>query len=329
MHSNEMKELVIFKRNEGKSLGTIAKECNLSKSTVQSMVKPKLYQSIRKRGPKLKIDKKLSTRIKRCTESLISDGQRVTSRKLSKMVDLNVSLRTTQRHMKRLLYKYKAARAEIVLGKNHRDERVRICKGWLRDRIDWDKVVFSDEKRFNMDGPDNWMTYSRLGRRVCRNKRQGGGGSLMVWGMVLPSGELIVRRVLGIQNSVKYEQMLRNHVVPYLRQALDDDFVFQQDNCAIHISRRMMEFFDEVGFNLLEWPSRSPDLNIIENVWSMLSSHVYDGPQPRNLAELEQRIYSAVDHLNSEKKGTILHLYDSMINRICDILKSDGKKIKY
>ena len=44
----------------------------------------------------------------------------------------------------------------------------------------------------------------------------------------------------------------------------------------------------------IEWAARSSDLNIIENVESMLSDIVYDGPKPINLKELEQRILDSV-----------------------------------
>ena len=30
---------------------------------------------------------------------------------------------------------------------------------------------------------------------------------------------------------------------------------------------------------IIEWPAKSPDLNIVEDIWKMLSNVVYDGPQ--------------------------------------------------
>ena len=55
----------------------------------------------------------------------------------------------------------------------------------------------------------------------------------------------------------------------------------------------------------IELRARCPDLNIIENVSMMLSDIVYDGPQPRNLKELEQRIIDGVSTINNENSEKI------------------------
>ncbi len=65
--------------------------------------------------------------------------------------------------------------------------------------------------------------------------------------------------------------------MPIVRTQLEDRFIFQQDNCAVHVSSFMMEYFDEIGWELLEWQARSPDIDIIENIWSMLRKIVHDG----------------------------------------------------
>ena len=48
---------------------------------------------------------------------------------------------------------------------------------------EWTSVVFTDEKKFNLDGPDGYQYYWHcLGNEEeTYSTRQMGGGSLMVW----------------------------------------------------------------------------------------------------------------------------------------------------
>ncbi|KAJ4437745.1 hypothetical protein ANN_17891 [Periplaneta americana] len=44
-------------------------------------------------------------------------------------------------------------------------------------------------------------------------------------------------------------------------EEFDNNLIFQQDNAAIHVSAKSKKWFLEKGITLLNWPSRSPDLN--------------------------------------------------------------------
>ena len=76
-------------------------------------------------------------------------------------------------------------------------------------------------------------------------------------------------------NSDKYKDILEN----YLLQILSDSDswvgrVFQQDLAPCHISKKMQTFFVQTSITLLDWPTNSPDLNAIGNLWAIIKRNL-------------------------------------------------------
>jgi len=193
----------------------------------------------------------------------------------------------------------------------------------------WAKTVFSDEKKFNLDGPDNMQYYWHDLRKEHQQykTRQSGGGSVMVWGAFCRKGTSRLAILEGNQDSVKYVETLRGYLLPFARDEYEEDYIFQQDNASIHSSRCTKQQLLDMQVTLMDWPSKSPDLNPIENLWGILVRDVYaNGKQYDNKEQLKTAVLAAWDRI---PVTTLETLIDSMNNRCVAVIQKLGGKTKY
>ena len=125
----------------------------------------------------------------------------------------------------------------------------------------------------------------------------------------------------------KYIELLQHYAVPCMNLNYKDYF-FVQDNSPVHNAKVIREFQHKSALNVLKWPSKSPDINIMDNVWKRLSDIAYSDNQPFNIVILKQRIFIAVDQINYEKREIISKLYSSIRCRLTKILISQGNMYK-
>ena len=106
----------------------------------------------------------------------------------------------------------------------------------------------------------------------------------MVWLMVMPNGLLCHQFIEGKFCSREY---IRRCAVPILKLNYGNDYFFQEDNSAVHKAKAVKKFMIDSNINVLEWPAKSPDPNIVEDIWKMLSSVIYDGRQFNKILHLK------------------------------------------
>ena len=324
MKSLEIKTLAKSLKYEGKSYTEIGQILKCTKDSARNLCRSTKSNNTHKRGPKKKITKAYQLRIKRAISNIQERQEKVNAPKIIRHCELPVSVSTVQRYMTSALYNYKKAKRQIVLTRQQKQKRIEIISSWITNVHPWEITIFSDEKKFSLDGNDNWKSYVRVKENIIRNKRVCRGGSLMVWLMTLPNGLLSFLIYRGTFNSEKYKQLLMEMIVPIIKLNLGNNFFLQEDNSRVHKSRTIRNFMELSKINILEWPPYSPDLNIVEDVWKMISDMVYDRSQYTNLNELEQSIVDCIAIINKERRQDIVNLYASIRNKLCKVLLKGG-----
>ena len=78
-------------------------------------------------------------------------------------------------------------------------------------------IIFSDENKWNLDGPDGLQHYWRDMRVSIRqaNRRQMGGGSVMVWGGLSGVGKTELAILVGNQKSEDYIYTISEYLLPF------------------------------------------------------------------------------------------------------------------
>ncbi|KAK3536481.1 hypothetical protein QTP86_013806 [Hemibagrus guttatus] len=114
-----------------------------------------------------------------------------------------------------------------------------------------------------------------------------GGGNLMFWGCFSAGGPGNLITVNGTMKKEQYITILNNNIRQSAEKlGLGHQWTFQHDNDPKHTAKVVKKWLADKNINVLQWPSQSPDLNPIENLWRELKIRVM-ARRPSNLKELE------------------------------------------
>ncbi len=255
----------------------------------------------------------------------IRRNNETTSKELAqKLLDnrgLDVSRWTVQRQLKRLGYKSTLPYGTPMLTQEQKDARVQWAIKHQND--DWSRTIFTDETCYQLfrNTIRRWSRNPKAEvKRIPKNRQK-----IMVWGGFSIKGLVGYHSFNTIMDGNYYVQILQDHLIRNARKQFGRRWRLQQDNDPKHKSRVAQQFLSKEAPEVIDWPSNSPDVNPVENLWSIIKRRV-EKRKPTNLQELDIFLHEEWDKTDMV---VLSHLVDSMQSRCLALIKSKGERINY
>jgi len=106
----------------------------------------------------------------------------------------------------------------------------------------------------------------------------------------------------------------------------EEQCIFQHDGAPCHKAKVITKWLGDQNVEILgPWPGNSPDLNPIENLWSILKRRV-DKQKPTNSDKLQEVIMKEWVAISQDLAQKLI---ESMPSRIAEVLKKKGQHCKY
>ncbi|VDO68726.1 unnamed protein product [Haemonchus placei] len=126
-------------------------------------------------------------------------------------------------------------------------------------------------------------------------------------------------------DSDDFEKVLQWYLVAFLSRRRGPDYAFQQVSVANHVIRSTKDWFLSRNFEVLTWPARSPDLNLVENLWRIIVKKTY--ANDRQFQRIEELMQAALKTWN--KIFEAFRDLSKMPCWLCDIGLQQGRLIDY
>ncbi len=248
------------------------------------------------------------------------------------MIGVSVSPRTVRRHLVAAGRVSRRPMKKQLLTDTMKERRLIWAKqleNWTKN--DWRKVLFSDESHFLVQGKRSQYVRRSKGEPILDahieqyvkhpQKR-------MFWGCFSYKGVGSLYPVEGMMCADQYIDVIKRKVIKDMKDFFPNgDGIFQQDSAPCHKAKKVTKLLKEKRIQLLDWPGNSPDLNPIENLWSIIKMEL----RKRDCATQTKLTQAIIDiwFRDPTIEEKCLKLIDSMPKRVKQVIFNKGGHTNY
>jgi len=344
--SPHIRGVIIGMHIGGKNPSEIARILRLPRRTVRDQIHRFPQRHANQSRPRSGRPRAYTERDERRILRLIRREPKIRWRCLKLTTDIDISLRTFKRLLKRLHVRKWLSKKRPALTEEHAAARL----AWALARrywtaYQWRRILWSDECSLERGtGVIREWVFRHLHDdpyipELVQTYPKGKQPSIMVWagfsGLTGRSALVPMVRDLdaprGGYSARSYIATLEQGLLP----VYDHRITFMHDNASIHTANAVRRWLEENEIELIDWPANSPDLNPIEHLWFFLKNKLHElypesddwdlsKPEIKDkMAQVLPECWQAID------ERVFQRLAMTMRRRIKAVIKAHGWYTKY
>jgi hypothetical protein len=155
--------------------------------------------------------------------------------------------------------------------------------------------------------------------------------ALRFWAGASASGRTSLYFYHGNLTGTMYREILKEALPEIKRMLPVGSWTFMHDGAPAHSDEKTNEWLEGHVPAFFrsgpsgQWPAKSPDLNWMENIWSVMKAKVSEGKSPKDLNDLKRRLVKVWDSIPAE---VFRKCAAAMPGRLKEVVEGHGHPLK-
>lgn len=328
--SEEEKYRIIIYYKDGMNINTISKKLNRNRLTISLYVNRynefgfdglKRFEGTGKKPDEIKNEKNNSD-IAQIIIGILYSNKFLTLTEIKSKLEDNENIYISTSAIRKLLikneFKFGFPPTRVPLNEEIKYRRIKFAIRYKN--INWNQVLFTDECGIwrNKKSIKRWFNVN-LGLDYDVIFKH--SDKLNAWACICSEFK-VIDIFSDNMDAKKYVQILTDNFL----DIYDKNYYFQFDNDPKHTSSKAKTFLKNNEIKCIEFPSYSPDLNPIENVFGMLKNKIR-----KRKGEINSENFLKIikEEWNKLDQNMIKNIINSMPNRLEKIISNKGEYINY